>query len=242
MDTIPVSELEKNTSKSLKENPTKFFFDTDVFSSDGRLTAKVQGIKFDSKKINSKTSTIDHDVIQQYIQYIIRFVNGAIYPALQIIRCEHNIQINDIMTIVQKSNLIPQDRVEVFAKGLYAGFSDNFMTSLHLLMPQIENFVRKQLHEAGVLTSNIKSEIETENGLSSLVENNKLEDIFGKNLWFEFKVLFGGEPNLNLRNKVAHGLLSSDEMKSEYSVYFWWFCFKLVYIGFFHTEKTEVKK
>lgn len=242
VDTIPVSELEKNTSKSLKENPTKFFFDTDIFSSDGRLTAKVQGIKFDGKKINSKTSTIDHDVIQQYIKYIIRFVKGAIYPALQIIRCEHDIQISDIMTIVQKSNLIPQDRVEVFAKGLYSGFSDDFMTSLHLLMPQIENFVRKQLHEAGVLTSNIKSEIETENGLSSLVGNNKLEDIFGKDLWFEFKVLFGGEPNLNLRNKVAHGLLSSDEMKSEYSVYFWWFCFKLVYIGFFHTEKTEVKK
>ena len=242
VDTIPVSELEKNTSKSLKENPTKFFFDTDVFSSDGRLTAKVQGIKFDGKKINSKTSTIDHDVIQQYIKYIIRFVKGAIYPALQIIRCEHNIQLSDIMTIVQKSNLIPQDRVEVFAKGLYSGFSDDFMTSLHLLMPQIENFVRKQLHEAGVLTSNIKSEIETENGLSSLVENNKLEDIFGKDLWFEFKVLFGGEPNLNLRNNVAHGLLSSDEMKSVYVIYFWWFCFKLVYMGFFHTEKTEVKK
>ena len=238
---ISVKELEKNAFHYLKENPIELFLNTTILGSDGRIIGNVPGIDFDISKVNSKTPVVENNMIQQYMQHIFMVVNAAIYPALQIIRCEHNIQLSDIMTIVQKSNLIPQDRVEVFAKGLYAGFSDDFMTALHLLMPQIENMVRIQLQKAEIVTSKIKEEVEIENSLSGLVKNEKFEDVFGQNLSFEFKALFGDGAALNLRNNVAHGLLSSDEMKSVYVIYFWWFCFRLVCHGF-NTEKTEVKK
>lgn len=238
---ISVKELEKNAFHYLKENPIELFLNTTILGSDGRIIGNVPGIDFDISKVNSKTPVVENNMIQQYMQHIFMVVNAAIYPALQIIRCEHNIQLSDIMMIVQKSNLIPQDRVEVFAKGLYAGFSDDFMTALHLLMPQIENMVRIQLQKAEIVTSKIKEEVEIENSLSGLVKNEKFEDVFGQNLSFEFKALFGDGAALNLRNNVAHGLLSSNEMKSVYVIYFWWFCFRLVYHGF-NTEKTEVKK
>ena len=46
----------------------------------------------------------------------------------------------------------------------------------------------------------------------------------------------------NLRNNVAYGLLSSNELNSVYSVYCLWFCFKLVFINFYNSEIMENKE
>lgn len=104
--------------------------------------------------------------------------------------------------------------------------------------------VRIQLQEAGVRTTIIENgtNIEQEIGFSKLVEKEKFEDIFGKDLSFELKALFCDGAGPNLRNNVAHGLLSSNEMNSVYSVYCWWLCFKLVFINFYNAEREEVKK
>ena len=237
---MSVLKLEKDAISFIKASPLLYFFEHTIFESDGRIISKTLGI--DSfENLDSKNLTVWNNMVWQYMIYISCIVQSAILPALQVIRCEHNILLSDIIKIVQKSNIVPLDRVTIFAKGLYAGFSYDFMASLHLLVPQIENMVRFHLQEAGVRTSIIENntDIEQEIGFSNLVEKEKFEDIFGKDLSFELKALFCDGAGPNLRNKVAHGLLTSYEMNSVYSVYCWWFCFKLVYINFYNTEREE---
>lgn len=238
---ISFEKLEKNAIDLIKTFPLLSAFGHTLYANDGRIVAKTPEIN-DFSNLSSKNSAVWHNMIWQYMNRISIIVQIAILPALQTIRCEHNIQFNDIVRIVQKSNLVPIDRIEVFAKGLYAGFSYDFMTALNLLVPQVEHMVRCQLQAAGIRTSVIESTgIEQEAGLSTLIDKEKTQEIFGKDFWFELKALFCDGAGPNLRNNVAHGLLSSTEMKSFYSIYCWWFCFKLVCINFYNTERSEVK-
>lgn len=240
---ISFSKLEADAINFIKASPLLSFFGHTTFGSDGRIISKTSGIdSFES--LDSKNSAVWNNMIWQYMLHISCIVQSAILPALQIIRCEHNIQLTDMIQIVQKSNIIPIDRIAIFAKGLYAGFSYDFMTSLHLLTPQVENMVRVQLQEAGIRTSIIENDtdVEKEDGLSTLVTKDGFEKIFGKDLGFEIKALFCDGAGPNLRNNVAHGLLSSNEMNTVYSVYCWWFCFKLVFINFYNAEREEVKQ
>lgn len=242
MGYISFVKLEKNAIDFIKASPLVSFFGHTVFGSDGRIISKTNGINnFD--ELNYKNPSVWNNMVWQYMLQISCVVQSAILPALQIIRCEHNILLTDLIDIVRKSNLIPIDRIAVFAKGLYAGFSYDFITSLHLLVPQIENMVRVQLQESGIRTSIIENttDIENEEGLSTLVKKDGFEDIFGKDLGFEIKALFCDGAGPNLRNNVAHGLLSSTEMSSIYSVYCWWFCFKLVYISFYNSKREVLK-
>lgn len=239
---ISVNKLETDAINFIKSSPLLSFFGHTTFGNDGRIISKTSGLET-FENLDSKNSAVWNNMIWQYMLHISCIVQSAILPALQIIRCEHNIQLNDMIQIVQKSNIIPIDRIAIFAKGLYAGFSYDFITSLHLLTPQVENMVRIQLQEAGVRTSIIENGtvIEQEKGFSKLIEKEQFEDIFGKDLSFELKALFCDGAGPNLRNNVAHGLLSSNEMSSVYSVYCWWFCFKLVFINFYNSERMEDK-
>ena len=240
---ISFSKLEADAINFIKASPLLSFFGHTTFGSDGRIISKTSGIdSFES--LDSKNSAVWNNMIWQYMLHISCIVQSAILPALQIIRCEHNIQLTDMIQIVQKSNIIPIDRIAIFAKGLYAGFSYDFMVSLHLLTPQVENMVRIQLQETGARTSIIGNgtDVEQEIGFSKLVEKEKFEYIFGKDLSFELKALFCDGAGPNLRNNVAHGLLSSSEMNSVYSVYCWWLCFKLVFINFYNAVREDVKK
>lgn len=238
---ISFEKLEKNAIDLIRTFPLLSAFGHTLYASDGRIVARTPEIN-DLNNLSSENFAVWHNMIWQYMNHISIIVQIAILPALQIIRCEHNIQFNDIVRIVQRSNLIPIDRIEVLAKGLYAGFSYDFITALNLLVPQVEHMVRCQLQVAGVKTSVIEnSGIEQEAGLSTLIEKEKTKEIFGKDFWFELKALFCDGAGPNLRNNVAHGLLSSDEMQDCYSIYCWWFCFKLVCIDFYNTERIEVK-
>ena len=90
------------------------------------------------------------------------------------------------------SPIVPIGRELLFGKALFAGYDRDFVTALHILVPQIEHMVRYHLKQAGVQTTNIDSDgIENENGLSSLMGLPQTKEIFGEDMSFEISALFG---------------------------------------------------
>ena len=150
-------------------------------------------------------------------------------PALQIVNLEHRLTEEDLFRFCQESTAIPINREELWAKGLYFGFEHYFLSSTHLLAPQVEHFVRTQMKQSGLKTTTLDSkDIETENGLSALMDHPDINKVFDQNLAFELKALLADSLGSNLRNKVAHCLLEAGEAMSSYGVYFWWLCLRLV--------------
>ena len=77
--------------------------------------------------------------------------------------------------------------------------------------------------------------IETENGLSALIDLPQVSKIFGQDLAFEIKALFCDQMGPNLRNNIAHGLFDDRQIVSPDAVYAWWLGFKLVFITFWNS-------
>ena len=136
----------------------------------------------------------------------------------------------DFIELARQSPIVPIGRETLFGKALSLGFNQDFAASIHILAPQIEHMVRFRLQYAGVTTTHLDQEgIETEVGLSILIDIPETKVIFGENLAYELKALFCDPLGPNLRNYVAHGLLDDQHSNSVDAVYAWWLALKLVF-------------
>jgi hypothetical protein len=131
-------------------------------------------------------------------------VQGDIWPALEVLALEHRLRESDFVAIAGRSPIVPKGRERLFGKALFAGYDKDFVSALHLLVPQIEHMVRWHLKAAGIKTTNLdKDGVENENGLNALVELPEVTQIFGEDLSFELKALFCDAFGANLRNELV---------------------------------------
>jgi len=125
-----------------------------------------------------------------------------------------------------KSNFIPEDRKWLFAEGIYAGFSNDFISSSHILVPQIENSLKYIVEQNGLLTAKIYDEIQHDNMLGGLL--GKLTENNGHSIFNELKDFLIENCSVNFRNEMCHGLLSPIQI-DHYGIYVWWLCLKMIY-------------
>ncbi len=227
-----ISEMQDSAIKQLKQHPLSSLFGGTYMSRDGRVIAKTNGINFD-ETLDGNHPNVQASVMQNHGIHLTLIVQGNVLPALEILHLEHRIREVDFLSIVKQSPIVPPGRELFFAKGLYSGYSHDYVTALHLLSPQIENLVRYHLKNAGAKTSTLDScGIENENGLSTLVALPEMKTVFGDDLTFEIKALFCDPLGANLRNEVAHGLVDHNACNSLHGVYAWWLTLRLVFNTF----------
>jgi hypothetical protein len=160
-------------------------------------------------------------------------------PALDVIRQQFHLSPHDFHTIASLSSLVPGDRTDLVAKGLYAGYCRDFVQAIHILIPQFEHMVRMVLKSEGAQTASRQDDVEMELGLSALVDLPEMTDCFGEHLTFTIKALMCKPLGPNLRNQVAHGLASFNLCNSGYGVYTWWLILALVVEGFHMMQRAE---
>lgn len=215
-----------------------------VFSShDGRIIARTPGVRGslvseeDELEIGAQMHRFHYEPLVSVV------VQGLILPALRVLNSEHHLREVDLINIAWRSPIVPRGREILFGKALSHGFNLEFATSIHLLSPQIEHMVRSRLKSVGVSTIHIdENGIETENGLSSLMENLEVVDIFGEDLAYEIKALYCDQIGPNLRNNIAHGLLDDQQCTTVDTIYAWWLGLKLVTNTYWYSHhRTPVK-
>lgn len=156
-------------------------------------------------------------------------VAGEIMPALNQLLQEYNFVMPFFEELCHYSPLIPDDRVQLTARGLYLGFEYRFSESIHLISPQVEFLVRNLLKGANMRTSVIdEAGIENEVGLSSLLDKPETKNLLGDDLHFNLVSLFTNPLGANIRNYVAHGLLNDYSSQSDAVVYAWWLYFRII--------------
>jgi hypothetical protein len=231
---IKISELKESSEKLLQQCIAQQLFGSVQLSRDGRVTARRPASGF-----SSETSTEDPalwaQMLDSYKLHIGVVVQGCIIPAHEILLLEHRLSENIFVDLARGSPIVPQGRENLFGKALFAGYECDFTAALHLLAPQIEHMVRYHLRQAGVKTTTLdKGGIENEIGLSSLMDITEVQQLFDEDLVFELKALFCDPLGPNLRNEVAHGLLDDGGSQFAYSIYAWWFTFRLLFINFWN--------
>ena len=223
-------ELRDNALERMRQYPLQSLFAATVMSRDGRVIAKRPAMSLGSELTADDEIAIRAEMIRDYGILVSIVVQGDIWPALEVLLLEHRLREVDFIALARNSPIVPKDRAGLFGKALFAGYERDFVTALHLLIPQIEHLVRVHLKQAGAKTTNIdKDGIQNENGMSTLLELPEAEQVFGKDLTFELNSLFCDAFGPNLRNELAHGLLDEDGCNSPFAIYAWWLALRLTF-------------
>lgn len=225
-----VEELRGTVLERMRQHPLQSLFASTVVSRDGRVIAKRPAMSLGRELTEEHEINIRAEMIRDYGIMVGILVQGDIWPALEVLLLEHRLREADFIDLARHSPIVPKERVGLFGKALFAGYERDFVTALHLLIPQIEHLVRVHLKQTGAKTANLdKDGIENENGMSTLMDLPESEQVFGKDLAFELKSLFCDSFGPNLRNELAHGLLDEDACHSPFAIYAWWLALRLTF-------------
>ena len=235
-----VSGMQEAAINGLSETPFRALISSSLVTHDGRTAARNPGFNFQAGPEENEAA-IEAEMIRFHYEPLVRAsVMGYILPALEAISLEHCISEGDLIQLARVSPIVPPSRDRLYGKALYHGYNRDFASALHLLTPQIEHMVRHHLKVRQVTTTSLNPEgIETENGLSTLVELPETKEVFGEDLAFELKALFCSPYGANLRNEVAHGLIEEAGCFSAHSVYAWWLGLKLAFNTWWNLQRNE---
>ncbi|CAI8788864.1 DUF4209 domain-containing protein [Pseudomonas sp. IT-P171] len=229
-------KLRDSAIQRMRRHPLQSIFASTMISRDGRVVAKRPAMSLSGDMTESDEIAIRAETIRDYSFWVSIVVHGDIWPALEILLLEHRLSEAEFIAFARQSPIVPKDRAGLFGKALFAGYERDFISALHLLIPQIEHMVRVHLKQAGAITTNLdKDGIENENGLSTLMELPEADQVFGKDLAFEIKSLFCDAFGPNLRNELAHGLLDEDGCHSPFAIYAWWLTLRLTFNTWWNT-------
>jgi hypothetical protein len=183
--------------------------------------------KFSDKKEDAEIAVLAEMFNTAILQRSLS-VAAVIEPIRYEINLEHNVRITDFLTLVSNNPFVPASREVIYARGLYAGLSGDFLEATHLLVPQIENSIRYILRKKGVPTSRLdKYGIQNELDLNTTLYMSELGEILDEDTIFDLKGLLVEQVGSNIRNKMAHGLMNDSSFSSTETEYLWWLVLRL---------------
>ena len=227
-----VKDLKANTKKLLEENPTLAFFSWETLEDD-RVVSRTEGIKPGEDKIEDSPRFHQMLVQQQYAFLLELEWKAQLWPAFSLLRDKRKFDESLCFDMVSQSKFVPPNRRFMFARGIKAGFDNDFQTAAALLLPQLENAVRVHLkkYDCDTMHRDVGKETDSELGLSRLVGRPELSLLLDEDLQFEMLALFGPPPNFNLRNRYAHGLVDDCAGCNMLDFYVWYMALRLVIFG-----------
>jgi hypothetical protein len=158
-------------------------------------------------------------------------VDGGIKPALHVINSDHFVLREDLLFLVENNPFVPPGQEGILLRGLHAGITGDFLVATHLLIPQIENSIRYLLtnYAGEPRTSKLRHDLsQPERDLNELLYHQEVEKVLGPDLVFTLRALLI-EPGFgaNLRNHLAHGLMSTDLYVDSDAIYAWWLVWRI---------------
>jgi len=202
-----------------KQFPFQALIPATVMDASGRSVARRAGMMSEAE--SSERALADEMFKHAAFEHSFT-ASGFIEPARQQIVVEHPCLPHELGPLVSENPFVPPDRVNLFVQGLHAGLYGDFITSTHILVPQIENSLRYVLASSGVTITSIQDGIEEALLLDSLLALPQTAEIFGEDAVFDMRALLTERFGSNLRNRVAHGLASDWEFLAPDCVYLWW--------------------
>ncbi len=111
------------------------------------------------------------------------------------------------------SPLIVKDRIPFFCDGLAAYEAGDYLKAIHVLIPQVENCLRRLLELLNLSPTKSSDQgdgtYELKNMYDALNEEGVRESLDDK-VWYFLKALYVYNRGLNLRNLMSHGIAEYD--------------------------------
>jgi hypothetical protein len=233
-----LEEMKRSEKKNLDHFIWDKLFGADCVDRDGKTTDTMPALGLDGE--DPDQVALRKKMVQNAISINWPLaVDWRIEPARRIIAHEHSVRSSDLAFLVCNNPFIPEGHEGIYLKGIQAGFYGDWLTAMHLLVPQLDASFRHVLQQHGEITSILNPDrTQEEQDINKLFWKKGMLDIFGEDILFDLRGIlierFGG----NLRNQLAHALMPEAAFYSVQAIYLWWLIIRLCYIGYTMTPKT----
>ena len=197
-DLIPkITVIEEQVDKLSKEFPLQ-----DLIS---------KGLLNDGKKIVETTTKENNKTINFNINYMhylninVELLLKAIFDKLI---SEFEISTEDFMQKFNKWELLDNKNVPFIEHGISRFLEKDYLSALHILVPQFESTVRRMFSKAGYSTTSIrKGNTQQEVTFNEFLLRDDVKSTLGNDVHKLIQIVMVEQSGLNLRNEIAHGLI-----------------------------------
>ncbi len=200
---------------------------TEVVNSRGRVVAKVPGLEHGATDPN--LPGLRWRMFRCAGMNRSMTVQAAIEPARNTILHEHAPDRAAVLELIRYSPWIPEGHHESIARAIVAGFYGDMLLVGHVIPIQFEAVIRQAVEFNGAVEPMLKPDgTQEERTLSALLDAPQAASAFGSAGVLELQDLLADQLGSNLRNEVAHGLVTDGGFFSTEFVYAWWLLLRCV--------------
>lgn len=214
---LPIPSVELISEQRDKRDPS--FLDQ-AFSKHVKLSS--QGRPVGSRDGEEAKDNQTRMFLREYLILLIKMLKDI----MDIYGTPSNQQVFELL-VELKSPFVSPERTSLYAMGIGAGFSGNFIEAAHLLIPQLEHSFRHLATTQGISVTNFgNTQEQLENTMGGTLQ--KMVTIVDGDLFVELQNFLLDGSSVNFRNELMHGIINP-KLAEHYGYYLWWLSLKMIY-------------
>ena len=183
-----------------EKNPIMFDMPVVIQDNQGRPSAYVGSIMDD----------MDGRIVLQISQNM-HFDAISLRLVLQRLQEKYRLTGKEVVDYVHKSPVFEEDKKAIIEFGLNAYLRDEFIVALHLLIPQIEDAVRRIIElNGGAIYRKHRTGCLVLKTFDEVMRDERIINVLGEDVALYLRILFTDERGWNIRNIVCHGMMAAD--------------------------------
>lgn len=224
---IKKSKLKDTTIKRSKASITSMLFGETHIDKEGKTIIKIPPLDINN---------IDENVLKLHMNRTlitdIEFMaNSYLIDFMRSIKQDEKFCLDNVKFLVNDNFMIPEDRKEIIALGIFLMLNEDYYAGLHILVPQIENLFRVIAKGCGAIVTTFEDDLtEKAKTLTSIFDVKELVECYDEDILFTFKAILNERSGANLRNLIAHGIYDRNQSYSGIVKYFLGIVIRMCYM------------
>ena len=212
-------DIKNEVIEEYKNHPLSNLFEKNMKNDSGQTIFTLPPL--DISHIEANEGLLDLHINQKIVKNGKIVGDVCIKYALYRIRKNHDIKKQNVEFLIKDNPIIPEGREQIFCSALYMILCGQYYEGIHILAPQVENLFRCIAKKVGGLTVTLESDGSSkEKVLSSIFDLPELIDCYDNDILYLFKALLNEQSGANIRNEIAHGIVSEVDASSGIFLYF----------------------
>jgi len=203
-----LNAIQEQTKKQEKDFPLQFLLDKSILDDDKKVMQAVEDN--DNFKMAYDSIYMVHLNIRNTL-----FLTGVIDKLIRV----KGLTADKFIQKVISWSLMPSQNISFIELGIRKFFEKDYISSLHILVPQFESCLRRMFSQAGFATTSIKrGMVQHEETFNEFLNRDDVKEVLGESLHKCIQMIMVEQTGLNLRNKIAHGLIKVENCNKESNI------------------------
>lgn len=197
-----ISQIEKQFYNFKKEYPLQSLIPISILSGGKKVESASSEEKINYINLNN------HYTINVYLH-----VELKLKTVFEKMIKENKISTEDFMDKLSRWELLDSKNTPFIRRGIERFLKGDYISAVHILVPQFESITRNMFFKAGYPTTSIKKgNTQHEETFNTFLNREDIKETLGKDIHKLIKFVMIEQSGFNLRNEIAHGLIEISKL------------------------------